>query len=183
MEFRDVAENSNRIAAERRVKKQGSYSMKDGIFRKKSMDRVKSPDQLNDYIRVSNPGVWLVLAAVIILLIGICVWGVFGKLDTKVSAVCTSSSGVMTCYVRTDDIQKITSEMKITVEGKDYEILSVGNTAVKAGDEMNAYLLYLGGFSKDEWVCEITAKTDLPDGDYAAEIVVESISPMFFVLN
>lgn len=157
--------------------------MNNGIYRKKSIDRVKSPEQLNDYIRVSNPGVWLVLAAVIILLIGICVWGVFGKLDTKVSAVGTSDNGVMTCYVENDDVGKITNEMKITVEGKDYEILAIGNTAIKASDDLSEYLLYLGGFGEDDWVYEITAETDLPDGDYEAEIVVESISPMSFILN
>ncbi len=157
--------------------------MQNGIYRKKSIDRVKSPEQLNDYIRVPNPGVWLILAAIIILLAGICVWGVFGKLDTKVSTVGTCTNGTMTCYVSSDDIRQITDDMKVTVENRDYEILSIGNTAIKAGDGLNEYLRYLGGFSEDEWLYEITVKTDLPDGDYEAEIVVESISPMSFILN
>ena len=50
------------------------------IFRKSSIDRVSSPEQLNDYIRISNPSVWMVLAAVIVLLAGVCVWGIFGHL-------------------------------------------------------------------------------------------------------
>lgn len=54
------------------------------LFRKKSIEKVTSPEQLNDYIRVSNPGVWTVLAAVVILLAGACVWGVFGRLDSAV---------------------------------------------------------------------------------------------------
>ena len=33
--------------------------MNEEIFRKKSLDKVKSPENLDDYIRVSNPGVWL----------------------------------------------------------------------------------------------------------------------------
>ena len=57
--------------------------MSDQIFRKKSLDRISSPEQLNDYIRVANPGIWMILAAVIILLAGVCVWGIFGHLDTK----------------------------------------------------------------------------------------------------
>ena len=61
--------------------------MNEQSFRKKSVDRVSSPEQLNDYIRVANPSLWLVLGAVIALLIGVCVWGVLGRLDTTVSAV------------------------------------------------------------------------------------------------
>ena len=35
--------------------------MSDQIFRKKSLDRISSPEQLNDYIRVANPGIWMIL--------------------------------------------------------------------------------------------------------------------------
>ena len=49
------------------------------LFRKKSIDRVSSPEQLNDYIRVTKPSVWLVLIAVILLLIGMLIWGIFGS--------------------------------------------------------------------------------------------------------
>ena len=44
--------------------------MNEQLFRKKSVDKVSSPEQLNEYIRVANPGVWMVLAAIVILLAG-----------------------------------------------------------------------------------------------------------------
>ena len=37
-----------------------------GLFRQKSLDRVNSPEQLNDYIRVTTPSVWLILFATLI---------------------------------------------------------------------------------------------------------------------
>ena len=55
--------------------------MKNSIFRKKSMDRVSSPEQLNDYIRVTSPGVWLFLIALILLLTRFIIWAAFGRLD------------------------------------------------------------------------------------------------------
>ena len=45
------------------------------------MDRVSSPEQLNDYIRVSTPSVWLVLLAGVVLLVGILAWSIFGKVE------------------------------------------------------------------------------------------------------
>lgn len=51
-----------------------------GIFRKKSIDKVSSPEKLDDYIRVTTPSVWITLAAIVILLVGATVWGFFGEL-------------------------------------------------------------------------------------------------------
>ena len=56
------------------------------IFRKKSIERVSSPEQLNDYIRVTTPSVWLILIAVIILIIGTLIWGVFGRIEINTGA-------------------------------------------------------------------------------------------------
>ena len=50
------------------------------IFRKKSLERVTSPEQLNDYIKVTTPSVWIILVATLILIIGTLVWAVFGKI-------------------------------------------------------------------------------------------------------
>lgn len=51
------------------------------IFREKSLQRISSPEALNDYIRVTSPSVWLVLAALIILLAGMLVWSIFGTVE------------------------------------------------------------------------------------------------------
>ena len=50
------------------------------IFRQKSIDKVSSPEKLDDYIRVTKPSVWMTLAAVGVLLVGTIVWGIFGEL-------------------------------------------------------------------------------------------------------
>ena len=49
------------------------------IFREKSMERVSSPESLNDYIRVTTPSVWIVLIALVVLLLGMLTWSIFGK--------------------------------------------------------------------------------------------------------
>ena len=50
-----------------------------GIFREKSMERVSSPEALNDYIRVTTPSVWIVLIAIVMLLAGMLAWSVLGR--------------------------------------------------------------------------------------------------------
>lgn len=53
------------------------------IFRQKSIDRISSPEQLHDYIKVSSPSAWVVLTAIIVLLIGVLVWGMFGTITVN----------------------------------------------------------------------------------------------------
>ena len=40
------------------------------LFREKSLEAVESPEALNDYLKVTSPGIWMVMAAVILILIG-----------------------------------------------------------------------------------------------------------------
>lgn len=50
------------------------------IFRQKSIDKISSPEKHDDYIRVTTPSVWIPLAAIAILLVGVIVWGFLGEL-------------------------------------------------------------------------------------------------------
>jgi hypothetical protein len=50
------------------------------IFRQKSIDKVSSPEKLDDYIRLTTPRVWITLAAIVVLLVGVIAWGAFGEL-------------------------------------------------------------------------------------------------------
>ena len=51
------------------------------IFREKTLDRVNGPESLNDYIRVTTPSVWIVLISLVVLLVGILAWSIFGRVE------------------------------------------------------------------------------------------------------
>ncbi len=53
------------------------------IFRKKSLEQISTPEQLDDYIKVTKPSVWVVLIATILLIAGVLVWAVFGKIEVN----------------------------------------------------------------------------------------------------
>lgn len=153
------------------------------LFRKSSMDRVSSPEQLNDYVRVSNPSVWVIMAAVIILLIGVCVWGIFGRLETKIESAGICENGVFTCYVNEEKVRQIKSGMTVNVDGSTLVISEISEKPVSVSADMDGYLMHLGDFSEGEWLYEVTAVGTLPDGTYEADIVTSSVSPMSFILN
>ena len=159
--------------------------MENKIFRKKSIERISSPEELNDYIRVANPRVWLVLAAVLFFLVGVFVWGVWGRLDTILKVAAFTQKNQTVCYVKEAEIGTLSHEMKVRLNGKEYGIEEIGSMPVQIDDAFPEYLVYLGGFSLGEWVYAV--KLDGVYGEeggiYEAEIIVESVSPMTFVIN
>jgi len=60
--------------------------MEPGIFRKSSLERISSPERLNEYIKITNPGIWSILLACLALLIAVGFWGVYGNIPDSVRA-------------------------------------------------------------------------------------------------
>ena len=153
------------------------------LFRKKSLERISSPEQLNAYIRVSTPSVWLVLTAIAVLLAGVCVWGIFGHMDTVLPAVAVCREGDTTAYVRKDDAGRVPKDAAVSLDGVQGKVVSLSAEPVQVDESFTEYMLYVGNLQQGEWV--YAAKLDIAcaEGVHPAEIVIESVSPLSFVLN
>jgi hypothetical protein len=155
------------------------------IFRKTSIDRVSNPEQLNDYIRVTNPGVWMIMCTVFLLLIGICVWGIFGKLDTTLTVGAVTENGQTVCFVKEADMEALEEGMQVRIEEEVYKISNISRQPIQVDDMFAQYLLHVGALVEGEWVY-IAALNDVYGDDgmiTEAEIIIESIAPMRFVMN
>lgn len=153
------------------------------LFRKSSMDRVSSPEQLNDYIRVASPGVWMVLAAVIVLLAGACVWGASSRLETVVGAAAVVKNGSAVCYVPAEEAGVLQPGMPLRIGEVEATLTAVDTQPVEVTGSFDAYAMYLGGLQAGDWALAVEAQVPVEDGTYAAEIVVDSVSPLSFLLN
>ncbi len=54
------------------------------MFRKKALKKLSSPEQLDELIKVTTPHGWLALLALCAIVITIVLWGIFGRIPTKV---------------------------------------------------------------------------------------------------
>ena len=160
--------------------------MSENLFRKVSLDRISSPEQLNDYIRVSNPGVWLTLGAVVAVLAAVFVWGFFGALPSTVSQNGFARDGVVTCYLETDHAAKVAPGMDARVGGAACTVSSVGAQPLSleeagAGYESD-YTRYALNLS--EWNTQVTIDAPgTPDGLTPVVITLASVRPIDFLLN
>ena len=155
------------------------------IFRKKSLDRISSPEQLNDYIRVTNPGVWMIMCAVVLLLLGICVWSVFGELDTTLTVAAVTDLNQTVCYVKASESQELEDGLLVWIGDEQFRIADIQTQPVQVDDTYAEYILHVGGLQEGEWV--YIATLDHKHGENGmiveAEIVIESIAPIRFVMN
>ena len=130
------------------------------IFRQKSLDRISSPEQLTDYLHVTNVGVWVLLSVIILLLAAFFAWASIGKLETTAAAKAAVMDG--TAQITVIDNAKVVSGMTVRAGGAEFKISEVDV------DEMGLPMAY--------------APVDLANGSYDAEVVVESVSPISFLL-
>ncbi|MCL2663466.1 MAG: hypothetical protein FWE83_09100 [Oscillospiraceae bacterium] len=54
--------------------------MENRIFRKSALDRISSPEQLNEYMKVAGPGVWCIMAGLVVTFAAFIVWGLLGSI-------------------------------------------------------------------------------------------------------
>lgn len=154
------------------------------LFRQKSMDKITSPEGLNDYIRVSNPSVWIILAAIIALLVGVCVWGIFGRLDTTLQTGGACENGQLVFYVGENDIDKIDENTIVSIDGKEFALTEISASPVKIDESFDAYLVHLTGLAEGDWVYVLKADaTGVKDGICSVEVIIERVNPIDFVLN
>ncbi|MBR0161687.1 MAG: hypothetical protein IJQ02_10460 [Oscillospiraceae bacterium] len=134
------------------------------LFRKESMERIQSPEQLNDYLRVTNPSVWVVLAAIILLLVGMLIWSATAQIDSFAAGTAQVQNGEMKLVF--DDAQKaesVKSGMTITVGETSSVISSVGR-------------------AEDGSLFAIAA-TNLADGSYPARVVFRQTQVLSLLFN
>lgn len=139
--------------------------MPGALFREKSLKRISSPEELDGYIKVSNPSVWLIFGAILMLTIGLCAWVIFGRLEQCIPATASVQDGTMSVTVRAAQTDVLKNGMEVRVEGE-----PIGTVSQIDLLPDGSYLLEV-------------AESTLADGIYDVEIVVESLSPLYFILN
>ena len=157
--------------------------MENKIFRQKSLDRVSSPEQLNETIKVTGPSVWMLLGAIIALLVGALIFSVFGRLETRLSLPAMMGEGGAVCYVREDRASELAPGMAVNVDGEAHQIASISDEPERARDALNDYAMHVGGFEEDDWVYAVALDGELGAGIHAASVTLESVPAISFVLN
>jgi len=156
-------------------------SNKNEIFRKKSLDKISSPEELDKYIKTTTPSFIILFISVITLLSGLLVWSLIGKIETKSEIGFSVVGGSAVSYIKESDYSKLTEESFLKYDNQSFEIKEIAQAPVQANEASDNYLLHIAEISIGEWYYEVYSFTTLADGNYAGAIVFESISPFSFI--
>ncbi|MDO4806941.1 MAG: hypothetical protein Q4A07_06810 [Coriobacteriales bacterium] len=159
------------------------------IFNKKATEKLRSPDALDKYVRVTTPSVWAVLVACIALLMGLLAWGVFGSLSTGVTGTGVVLDGRAVCFLPADDAARLHKGDAALVGGAKMHVAEVASIPLSR-DEASSVLrsdYLVESLVEGNWACEVTF-----DGDVSTlaervpltvNITCERVAPITLVLG
>ena len=154
------------------------------LFREKSLEAIESPESLNDYLRVTSPGVWLVMASVVVLLVGGILWSIFGHIRTTAEFAVAVTKEKSVCYVTYDAIDKVLARGIIRIEGVDYPLRTDTEKAMDfITEDTSPRVLLAGSLRVGDLVIQVPVITDLDEGYYTGEVVTEDLQPISLLLQ
>lgn len=120
--------------------------MDNEIFRKKALDTLNSPQHMDEYVKVTSPSVYLIIATLLLLAVGLGLWAFFGTVTDNVnvkgvvfpskgtSSVSVPNAGVVrSVYVHRGDHVEANQTLALVSIDKAYSIV----TAPYAGTVLN----------------------------------------------
>ena len=138
--------------------------MDNSIFRKKSLERISSPESLNDCLHVTSPAVWLILTAVILLLAGMLIWSSVASIDSFATGAARVENGSM--YIEFDNEQiadNVQPGMTVIAGETESRITSIG---INDMGELFALV-----------------PTGLPDGFYTVRVLFRQTQVLHLLFN
>lgn len=141
--------------------------MADQLFRKKSIDRVSSPEQLHDYMRVTSPKLWMILVTILVLLAGFIIFAASTKVENTLQIKASVEDGAILSELSTDQGERVRVGMTVRISDLD-------STVTEIYQDKNSFLLLMELKDPD---------LELKDGSYDAEIVTETTTLISFLLN
>ena len=150
--------------------------------------RVKSPKNLGIYMHAIRPSVWIVLAAITIVLIGFIYWAVTGSIELSYVTMAYTDNGTTMCWMDYHQASDIKPGAKVICSNTTGTVVKIRDEA----DDIKDVLNVVGSL----YIKDIQVKSDtnyyrvyldldktLPDGVNSVKIITDVVKPGEFFLN
>lgn len=156
------------------------------FFREKSLKKISSPEQLNEIVTVTKPGIWMVFLALITVVIGFIIFGFFGKINATVNGYTVVKDNKVYGYVDAKDYKEITNgkekTVKIIYENKIYNGEIIDLLGIVDISDAPVSVQYYEGDDEHLGKVEILIE-GLKDGEYKSEFITDIINPAQYIFD
>lgn len=161
---------------------------KSNIFTKKATEQLRSPDDLDEYVRVTNPSVWVVLGACVVLMLGLFAWGFLGTAESSVGATGTHVNGETICFLPADKATSIHEGDDANVGGELMKVASVSTVPVSVLEarEIVGSDYLASTLVRDDWtyVVYFSGDASFEEGiPLPVTITIERIAPISIIFG
>lgn len=133
---------------------------------------------------MTSPGVWMILSAVILLLIGVFIWGVLGRIEATAQAAVVTEGGESTCIVPEAALKGALQYKTVKIDGDEKELAPDILEPQVISESTNVYVMITGGLRVGDIVYPIKLAQPLAaDGISAGTLVTEELSPIELFFN
>lgn len=129
-----------------------------------NLHRISSPEQLNDYLKVTSPKIWVLLSAVILLVAGLLLWSSFTTIESYATGTAQAVGGEL--VVTFDDPEKASKVQP----GMEMEVGDVETEVLAVGTNENGDLI-------------ASAHAHIPDGSYKVRVGYKATQVISMLLN
>jgi len=158
--------------------------MANSPFRKKSLEKLNDPEQLNDYIRVTNPAVWMILALIGLLLALFILWAIYGEIDIEEKTVVIAKNGESCVYVSSEYAGQLHAGLLVDGFTTAVKIVSVPAEPVQITASFNANAKSIANMENGDYyyACPIDYALD-SDGIYPVTVYFDQLSPISYLFS
>jgi len=157
--------------------------MDEELFRKSSLEYLNSKEKLDTCIKVANPGAYLTVAGIFLVLICAAVWVGAANFKTTVPAAGVVDQKQIHLFVSPEQAQELKEGMKVERDQQKIgEILEIAEEPVRRELAGAGYLTeYFRDVYLEKWNVEVVISNDrnLPEGEELQGYIVTKESKLF----
>ena len=161
------------------------------IFRETALRKMSSADDLDHYLKVTNPSAWIIVGAITALLVAAFIWGLTANLPISTNTTGVLKNGEIVCFLPLDGSQIATTDSKVTAVGHETHIVSVNDNphsqrevAAALGSDYAIASLNLPQWSYKLIVALPSDIDDWEEGDdIPVQVTTEEVAPLSYLFG
>ena len=161
------------------------------IFRETALRKMSSADDLDHYLKVTNPSAWIIIGAITVLIVAAFIWGLTANLPISTNTTGVLKDGQIVCFLPYDGEVVATTDSKVTAAGHETHIVSINDNphsqrevAAEVGSDYAMSSLDVAQWSYKVIVALPEGISDWDEGDdIPIEVTTREVAPLSFLFG